>query len=138
MKIKIDNLDRLLSQYVRLKADYTCKACKKQFEPAGTQCAHIFGRRSKSTRWHLDNLVCLCVACHFRYGERPHDWNDLTLKWLGEKKFWELRRLYNNGPKVTDAEKEAIGLEIIEKIEKLGAKPVCGLGINKRHKRSSK
>ena len=31
---------------------------------------HIFGSRYISTRWDLDNGICLCVGCHHKAHER--------------------------------------------------------------------
>jgi len=131
MKIKTTNLDRLFSQYIRTKAGFICKACGVQKDKNHTDCAHIFGRRSRSTRWLEDNAVCLCKACHFYYTERPHDWNDITLEWLGEKRLGEVRLLFNTGVGPKDAEKEKIGLDLIDKIKAMGEQPVCGIGKRK-------
>lgn len=125
MKIKTSNLDRLFSQYIRLKANNVCKACKKM--GGLVDCAHIVSRRSAATRWLEDNAVCLCRGCHMFYGEHPHDWAELTYEWLG-KRLNEIRVIANNARPPKILEKIAIGEDLIQKIKALGEKPICGIG----------
>ena len=57
-KIK-DRLDKKWSAKVREKG--RCECCGK----TGTLHAHhIFTRSKLSTRWDLDNGICLCPGCH--------------------------------------------------------------------------
>ena len=71
MKIKRDKRDALFSELVRERAGWVCERCGKQPERRLLQCAHIFGRRHRSTRWHPANAVCLCFGCHRYFTENP-------------------------------------------------------------------
>lgn len=62
-KIRIDPNDTLYSKIIRFSG--LCARCGR----AGgkLQCAHIIGRKHKTTRWMLEpvrNAVALCFACH--------------------------------------------------------------------------
>jgi len=128
VKIKTSNLDRLFSQYIRTKANFTCKACKKN--SGIMDCAHIVSRRSTATRWFKANAVCLCRACHMKFTADPFGWVEIVTDWMGEDKLQALRFLSHSGKPPKLLEKIAIGEALIEKIKELGEKPVCGLGKN--------
>lgn len=83
MALKRDKYDAIFSDLIRERADYTCERCGSQ-EPGrksrAIHCAHIHGRRGRSTRWDIDNAVCLCAKCHFWFTDHP---TEFTL-WLEE------------------------------------------------------
>lgn len=54
-------LDDAWAKLVKLKANMKCEHCGKT---TGLNSHHIFSRSKKSTRWDVDNGVCLCVGCH--------------------------------------------------------------------------
>jgi len=81
MPIKIDAADTWTSKVVRLKANYTCEHCGLQ--DARMECCHIHGRRAKSVRYSLDNLVCMCHGCHRYYTENPTEFTAWLLEYLG-------------------------------------------------------
>lgn len=68
--IRRDRLDKIFSDLVRERAGWRC-------EYSGTgpdshlECAHIYGRRKKSVRWHPLNAVCLSHAMHRYFTENP-------------------------------------------------------------------
>ena len=82
MAIKRDAADAMFSDAVRLANNYTCEHCglvggKGQGTPQ-MDCAHIWGRANKSTRWDTMNALCLCRTCHDRFGGNPLDFT----RWL--------------------------------------------------------
>lgn len=83
--IKRTKHDAVFSDLVRMRVDYTCEMCGKYYPPGsrqGIQCAHLFGRRYRGTRWHPDNAFCLCTFCHQNTGDNPvffHGWAELQL-----------------------------------------------------------
>jgi hypothetical protein len=48
------------------------------------QCAHIYGRANKSTRWDTLNALCLSVAAHRRFTENPLDFEAWLREYLGD------------------------------------------------------
>jgi len=73
--IKREACDKWFSDCVRHRDGHTCLDCGKT--EGQLDCAHIYGRAKKSTRWSMDNAVTLCRGCHMRHTEHPiafHDW----------------------------------------------------------------
>lgn len=63
----IDPNDTLYSKIVRTLAFGRCRRCHRHFGFNGLDCAHIFGRGHKLTRFLLEpkfNAVPLCRECH--------------------------------------------------------------------------
>ncbi len=74
MKIKRDKRDKIFSDLVRERANWTCEHCGKYFPEGarqGLHCSHLFSRRHRSTRWHPLNAFAHCFSCHKRLGENP-------------------------------------------------------------------
>ena len=89
--------DILVSKIIRQKMDNTCEACKQTFDR--TEAAHIFGRRHRSVRWDLDNILCLCHGCHRKYTENPVDFTRFLERYMGDDalndlsiKAWKVRK----------------------------------------------
>jgi 5-methylcytosine-specific restriction endonuclease McrA len=54
-------LDSLISQRVRLVGKcQRCGGIRGKLE-----CAHIVSRKNRTLRWDLQNVLCLCTACHY-------------------------------------------------------------------------
>jgi len=71
-----------------VKRDGKCRRCEKT---SNLHAAHIFSRRSMSTRWDLDNGLPLCYFCHLRWGhQEPIKFYEFCRKQLGEEKLEEL------------------------------------------------
>ena len=90
MKIKIDPLDTLFSQFIRQRAQGKCEKCKQPREMKALQCSHFHGRRKKSVRWDEDNASALDFHCHQYFTENPLEHTEWFKKRLGEKKFKDL------------------------------------------------
>lgn len=59
------------------------------------QCAHIFSRTYRNTRWDLKNMVALCASCHF-YGHRnPIAFTEFIKSYLGEYEYESLKLRHN-------------------------------------------
>lgn len=54
-------IDNLWSKLVKIKAHNKCEKCGKQ---NALNSHHVYSRSNRSTRWDLNNGVCLCVGCH--------------------------------------------------------------------------
>lgn len=92
-KREIKKLDLLWSKAIKIRDKFSCQYCFRTNEEVRVESAHIFGRINRSTRWDLENGVCLCHDCHRNYDEhlRLHDeivehaigkesWNNLKNK----------------------------------------------------------
>jgi len=80
-----------------------CEYCGKS--GARVECAHIFGRRAKSTRWDLNNAVSLCHHHHRHFTENPILFFDWIAGYIGEEKLDALRLKSHQVKKWTAAEK---------------------------------
>ncbi len=113
MKIKITPLDALFSRYIRLKADGVCEYCglTKRLE-----CSHFHGRRKAITRYDEENVAALCLSCHQYLGEHPNLHDAWFRKRLGSERY---EMLNIRAQKIEPVDKEALKLELKEKIEAL-------------------
>lgn len=88
-------LDSRCSLIIRSRME--CAWCCNHVESiSDLQCAHIFSRTYRNTRWDLDNLVNLCPGCHF-YGHRnPIAFVEFIKNtWLSVYKYEQLKIKHN-------------------------------------------
>ena len=85
MKIRIDPLDKLFSQYIRLLNGNVCKRCGKYSKQL--QCAHFHSRRKKSVRWDRSNATALCYGCHSFIDGNPLEKVEFFMEILGKDEF---------------------------------------------------
>ena len=107
-KIK-DELDKLFSIIIRDKGK--CERCGKT-SPLNT--AHIFSRRNLATRWDKDNVLCLCVGCHFWAHQNPIEFVEWINKLRGVSWYNKLREKANKVKKWTIPELK----ELLKEFEK--------------------
>jgi predicted restriction endonuclease len=93
---EIRKLDALWAKLVKERAGYKCEYCqeegRKLVGPTGAwlEAAHIVGRTYRTTRWRLDNGMCLCSGCHRAYDEhRPIELQIRRIV-IGEEKYERL------------------------------------------------
>lgn len=84
--MKIKEADRQFSLAIRTRDEWTCRHCHTHYIPPtkALQCAHIYSRAIKATRYCADNAVSLCAACHKWFTERPSDFHLWLVQELGE------------------------------------------------------
>ncbi len=93
--MKRDKYDILYSKIIRGLAGNRCEYCGTT--DGQIECAHIVGRRSKSTRWFLGdkdtapNAVSLCHHHHRHFTENPLDFTAWLNEYIGEDKITALR-----------------------------------------------
>ena len=63
MKIRINKLDAVFSQYLRLKYP-RCQIGIKCTNGQSTQVSHFVGRANQTLRYDEDNVTACCFACH--------------------------------------------------------------------------
>ena len=74
---------------------------------------HHYGKRAESTRWDLDNGVCLCPNCHtfssvFSAHQTPADFCRWIEKKRGQKWATKLRKKHNRVIKYTTEQLEEL------------------------------
>lgn len=80
-------LDKLCSNVVRRSP---CAKCGEE-QHDKLQCAHIFSRTYRNTRWSLNNLVCLCASCHFWAHRNPVLFGEFVITYLGDINYINLK-----------------------------------------------
>ena len=89
---KVKREDKWFSLAIRQRDGNQCRNCGST---EGIQCAHIYGRRTKSTRWSTDNAVALCGRCHRYFTGEPIEWAHWCRIELGEAHMDALRDKHN-------------------------------------------
>lgn len=79
------SLDSLCSTIIRSRGQ--CDFCAYT---ETLQCAHIYSRSYRNLRWYLNNLLCLCAACHFEAHKKPIEFTFKVQNILGEEKLSDL------------------------------------------------
>ncbi len=89
--IKITAADKWFSLAIREANNWVCESSgvidelgRSQGSSRGMECCHIFGRRSRNTRWYPLNAFCLTTAQHFYFTERPLEFTDFVKQKLGD------------------------------------------------------
>lgn len=124
MKIKqrkgIDKqLDDAWSKLVKLRGGMKCEYCGKT---SHLNSHHIYSRSKKSTRWSVENGICLCVGHHtfsstFSAHKTPLEFTDWLEKYKGSDFIMKLRIKANAISKLHSFEKEYILKEMLEEIK---------------------
>ena len=96
-----NKLDKIVSLIVRERGH--CQRCGKR---DNLQCCHIFSRIYNATRWLLDNLLCLCSACHFFFHKNPILFGEYVRELLGEERYLLLKESRNRITKYTTEDLE--------------------------------
>jgi len=73
MRLKRDKHDKVFSDLVRCRSNYTCESCGKEChgDLSMLDCSHYISRAHKRTRWHPDNAFAHCKSCHHKLGGNP-------------------------------------------------------------------
>jgi hypothetical protein len=88
----IRKADKLFSALIR-EEDH-CEWCGAKNDTL--QCAHIFTRSYKITRYDPLNAICLCAGCHFRWHKEPVEAVEWVKNYLGVNVYEELRYTAKN------------------------------------------
>ncbi len=78
-------LDDFWSLVVRQRANHTCVKCGRVMIPGSGNAMnahHFIGKGSRSTRWDLDNGICLCAGCHRMKTDAAHRQPEKFKKWV--------------------------------------------------------
>lgn len=91
-KIRRLDPDFWFSLCVRERADWTCQACGKRYEPIYSErtglpgnialhCSHYIGRANYAVRFDPMNADAHCYGCHSKFEGNPHNF----MVWKSEK-----------------------------------------------------
>jgi hypothetical protein len=114
-------LDRLFSEYVRLRAGNDCQLFGFTGKPCSSQlqCSHIFSRIYHSVRWDPTNAIACCACCHREQHRRPLENAQWLSEVVGPEELQSLRDRWQSGKKPTPEEKRAIKAWLSEKLGEL-------------------
>ena len=113
----IDNkLDILWSLLVKHRAGFRCEYCGSREKVLNSH--HIYSRSNRSTRWDLENGVCLCVGHHtfstkFSAHKSPTEFTEWLYETKGAAFMNDLRVKAHAIAKLKMFEKE----ELLEKLQ---------------------
>ena len=101
MALKITKWDKVFSEYIRERDDWTCQRCgvkynKNSSSRRGLHCSHYIGRSNWKTRLEPTNAMALCYGCHRFVGSNPMDHHELWMKRFDIKKRGELLERKND------------------------------------------
>lgn len=108
-------LDDAWSLLVKIVAGYKCEYCGKT-SPLNSH--HVYSRSKLSTRWFIDNGVCLCVGHHtfsstFSAHKTPTEFTEWIIDKKGREWYDNLRLMANKTMKLHLHEKQEI-LEFLQ------------------------
>ncbi len=107
--MKITKQDKVFSQLVRERANWTCERCGKVFPEGyrqGLHCSHTYSRTKASTRLHQLNASAHCHGCHTFFGDNPVLFAEWIEDHLRKDKAQYLRHRAHQIVKKTKAYKE--------------------------------
>ncbi len=112
-------LDKAWSELIKLRAGNKCEYCGKT---SYLNSHHIYSRSKKSTRWHPENGVCLCVGHHtfsstFSAHKTPLKFTDWLQRYKGNDWIDRLRIRANHIHKYHKFEKEILLKELLKEIK---------------------
>ena len=117
-KKKLENeCDKLWSQCV-IARDGTCRGTNSIDR---LSAHHIRSRTHRSTRWDLDNGLCLSWRVHFLQKANPERFQDLIINIIGDKKYQALKRKSLQVVDYTTADLEQIKQDLTNKLKDIKA-----------------
>jgi len=122
--MKRDSLDAAFSDLIREAWDWTCARCGRQFpERKGkdVHASHFYSRQFNSTRWFVDNAVCLCATCHDYVGKHPDDHVSLIRRVLGDTRYQWLQARKRLIVRYRAADKKAMRKHYSAELERIKA-----------------
>jgi hypothetical protein len=87
LRIRIDPLDSLVSEYVRKKSNGFCERCGRYYGWQKLQACHFHSRRKISVRYDSDNIAACDFGCHNWIDGNPMEKIEFFKNKLGETAF---------------------------------------------------
>jgi hypothetical protein len=85
LKVRRDPLDILFSNFIRMRAGWSCERCGSMPARQGLHCHHFIRRRNQNTRYDPDNGVSLCLGCHQYLSENRDEEEIFMIRKLGQQ-----------------------------------------------------
>ncbi len=86
--------DKLWTDYMRKRYNYTCQYCFKQYTPdncSNLGVSHFHSRSHESVRFDIENTILLCsIPCHSFLDTHKDLYKDFMLKRLGQERYDKL------------------------------------------------
>ncbi len=120
LRIRIDPLDALFSEFIRRRAVKRVGGCERCLTPHRWQDlenSHFFGRADQSTRFDETNCSGLCTGCHFYLGGHPNEHRRWFIAKIGEQEF---SLLEGRNRILGKPDRKAIEIYLRAKIKELG------------------
>ncbi len=119
LKIRIDPLDALFSEYIRKRTGGCCQRCLQFKGWRRLDTAHFHGRSNRAVRYDPDNACGACWGCHTFLDSHAMEKVEFFHQLLGQKRF----DMLNSRARITwpRPDKKAIALYLREQIKKLEA-----------------
>lgn len=119
--MKLDPLDKLFADYMKLKAEGKCEYCGQYPKSKWGYHNHhgVAGRRYLNTRWMEDNCIAACLGCHNFLEDFPGINAEFFKKRIGAKRYEEIEIIARTYHKMTKERREGIKLSLKEKIKLL-------------------
>jgi hypothetical protein len=99
----VKKLDKIFSEYIRLRDNNTCFICGKQ-DPSIMTNGHLFSRIAYSTRWSEINCHCQCHGCNFLHESDFEPYRKKFVDKYGQEKYDNLYRLHKTPVKYSNNE----------------------------------
>lgn len=117
-KKKLENeCDKLWSQCI-IARDGTCRGTNSIDR---LSAHHIRSRTHRSTRWDLDNGLCLSWKVHFLQKANPERFQDLIINIIGDEKYQALKRKSLQVVDYSIADLEQIKQDLTNKLKDIKA-----------------
>jgi len=114
--LKDDALDRMHSLIVRGLFGNRCVVCGETQKRLHAH--HWVGRRYKTTRWLIENGVCLCHNCHQELHDMPKFRKDVERRFIGTDKLEQLELKARRGVGIK-VDKQEIKEQLQEKLKEV-------------------
>jgi hypothetical protein len=90
-QVKLRTTDRLWTQYMRTKQDYTCQFCGRVYPVDNCRnlgVMHFWGRGHENVRFDEENTLCGCsIPCHRYLDTHKTEFEEFMRKRLGQKAY---------------------------------------------------
>lgn len=107
--------DKLWSQCI-IARDRTCRGTNSSDR---LSAHHIRSRTHRSTRWDLDNGLCLSWRVHFLQKANPERFFDKIIEVIGQDKYNELKRISLGVVNYSTADLEIIKYDLERQLRRL-------------------
>jgi len=92
----IENLKTVTHLIVKVKANFICVKCNKQYKlgDLGITASHFWNSTKWKTKFVFDNIDCMCWGCHNQIEHNKQGWYmQYKLRQLGQKRYNELEQM---------------------------------------------